>query len=374
MQSTSAADARSHPCTIGGLPTTPGRLSFSPHGVDVEGADGRTLHLPYDALVLELGGDEGEYIYLRTAGFTVWTRTADALDELAAVSGSRLAVAIQRLRGHRKSRRRGVWLGVALLFGAALALVLVALALPSIAASSVGLLPTSLDVALGDAAGGDLALGAPLSSAAIDACVREPALRLATLADGHEDFTFRIEVLESEEVNAFALPGGRMVVLAGLLRSAGDQDEVLGVVAHEIAHVTHRDGLRGVARRAGIWAALDLLLGGASGAFLGLGADAAVMVTASAYGRDAESAADEEGARIMARAGLDPLGMARFFERLEGVPGTELPHALAWLSDHPEHAERVAAIRALAPSLSRAERTTLAPCDWAALRAEVGAR
>lgn len=367
-----AGAARSHPCTIGGLPTSPGRLSFSPHGVDVTGVDGRTLHLPYDALALELGGDEGEYVYLRTAGLTVWTRTADALDDLAVAAGSRLAPQIDKLRGHRKRRRRGVWIGVALLGAAALALVLVAVSLPTIAAASIGILPTSIDVALGDAAGADLALGAPLASPAIDACVREPALRLALLTDGHEDFTFRIEVLESEDVNAFALPGGRMVVLGGLLRSAGAQDEVLGVVAHEIAHVTHRDGLRGVARRAGIWAALDLLLGGASGAFLGLGADAAVMVTASAYGRDAESAADEEGARIMARAGLDPMGMARFFERLEGVPGTEMPHALAWLSDHPEHAERVAAIRVLAPTLPHGERPALAPCDWGALQREVG--
>lgn len=363
---------RSHPCTIGGLPTSPGRVGFGVHGLDVTAADGRTMHLPYDALALELGGDGGEYVYVRSRGFTIWARTADVLDELAQVSGSRLSPQIEKLRAGRARRRRGVWIGVALLLGAALALVLVGASLPMLAAASVGILPTSLDVALGDAAGGDLAFGPPRSSPAIDACVRDPALALAALADGHEGFSFRIEVLESDEVNAFALPGGRMVVLSGLLRAAGDRDEVLGVVAHEIAHVTHRDGLRGVARQAGISVALDLLLGG-GGAFLGLAGDAAAMVTASAYGRDAESAADAEGARIMARAGLDPLGMARFFERLEGIPGTEMPHALAWLSDHPEHAERVAAIRALAPTLPRGERSAIPACDWAALRAELGA-
>lgn len=365
------ASSSPRPCTIGGLPTSPGTLAFSPHGVDVTASDGRTLHLPYDALVLESGGDGGEYLYLRSAGVSVWTPSAGALDELATVAGSRLTTQIAAVRRTTAGRRRGLWIGLGVLGAAVLGVVVFAFSLPAIAAASVGLLPTSIDVALGDAAATDLTPSTRLSSPLLTQCIVEPALHLAATADGGEAFTFEVEIEESEEVNAFALPGGRMVILAGLVRAAGDRDEALGVVAHEIAHVTHRDGLRSVARRAGIWAALDLLLGGSGGAVVGLAGDAAAIVTSSAYGRDMESEADAEGARTMARAGLDPLGMARFFERLENVPGTEMPHALAWLGDHPEHAERVAAIRALAPTLPRSETSTLPPCDWAALQREL---
>ncbi len=362
------------PCTIGGAASAPASIRLERAAVVVTTTEGARLELPYAGLALEVGGDDGEYVYLRAGAVTVWTSAPGFLDALEGVAGSRLAEPIAALRRARTSRRRGFYIasGITVLV---IALALASLALvPPILASSVSALPLAVDVALGDAAARGLELGPPVEPGpALTACVLDRVERLAAASEPH-GFEFHVRFSSSDEVNAFALPGGPIVVHRGLLELAGDADEVAGVLAHEMAHVTHRHGLRSVARGAGIVIALQLLLGGVDDdSVLLLASDTAQLATSSAYSREAESEADEEGARAMARAGLDPLGMARFFERLEGVAGTEMPHALAWLSSHPEHAERVRHVRALAATLPRPETSVVVPCDWALLQAELAA-
>ena len=181
------------------------------------------------------------------------------------------------------------------------------------------------------------------------------------------DVDFRIRAVDSEEVNAFALPGGQMVVMGGLLEAAEGPEEVAGVLAHEMAHVTERHGLKGAAHGAGRWLALSLLIGDDS-AWVALAGQAADVASGSAYSREQEAAADAEGARLMAAAGLDPTALARFFERLKQEPGSELTGMASWISSHPEHDERIAHVRELAATLPTAPHRPL-NVDWAAVRA-----
>ena len=75
--------------------------------------------------------------------------------------------------------------------------------------------------------------------------------------------------------------------------------------------------------------------------------------------------------RLLAAAGLDPHGLIAFFRLLQAMPGSESPTALAWVSSHPQHGERIVALEALIPTLARAP--AFAPAiDWAAVQAEVG--
>lgn len=358
-------------CMIAGTPARPGKLRPARHGLEVGDAAGARM-LPWDALFVTLGGEDADYVYVRTDTTTAWTNAPGFVDALRRVGHPAVSAQLGAIDAGRGTQKWRVRVAVGLFLVVSATFLILLAAVPWIFMASVMALPTSVDRMLGDSAGAsvDAELGPAVTSPAITACIEAPMRRLIANAEDTEGHDFRIEVHRSDEVNAFAMPGGRMVVLTGLIEAADDQEEAVGVMAHELAHVTHRDGLRAVARDAGWAVAFQMLIGDDGTALLGLAGNVASLVGENAYSRDAESHADEEGAHTMARAGYDPLGMARFFERLEGVPGTEMPHALAFLSSHPEHAERVAAVRALAPTLERAAAPE-STCDWAALKAEL---
>ncbi len=357
-------------CMIGGPPARPGQLRVARRGLEIR--DGESVEVaPYGELALTLGGESGDYVYVRRGEQTLWTNAPGFVDALRAIGAPELAPQLDALAQSSKRHSWRARAGVAIFFAFIAGCLALVAAVPSIFRASVGAHTPDVERMLGDAAGEDIVSGARLTSPEIASSVEALVARLVAHAAGAEGYEFRVEVRSSSDVNAFALPGGRVVVLRGLLGAAESPDEVFGVLAHEIAHVTHRDGLRAAARSAGFFLALSMILGDDGSALLALAGDAARVVGENAYSRDAESAADAEGARTMAAAGYDPLGMARLFERLERTPGTELPHALAWLSTHPEHRERVAAVRELAPTLARGP---VAPptCDWSALRRSLG--
>lgn len=359
-------------CMLSGPPAKPGRLRATRHGLEVtcEGAEPRVLS--WDEAQISVGGEGNEYVYVRAGELTAWTNAPGFVEALGAIVHPKLGPQLEAIAKARVSSKR--WGRIAAVgFLAVLAAFFLFLAsVPWLLGRAASALPRSVDRALGEGAVADATagLGPPLTSPAITACVDEPVRSLIAAAEDADGYEFVVEVRESAEVNAFALPGGHIVVLSGLLETAEEQGEALGVLAHEIAHVTHRDGVRAAARNAGWAIALQLFLGDDGGALIGMAGDVASLVGENAYSREAEADADRAGAETMARAGYDPLGLARFFERLSGVAGSEMPHALAWLSTHPEHAARVAAVRELAPRLTVAPRPA-GRCDWAALQAEL---
>ena len=345
--------------------------------------DGETLEIALSALTLEPGGFEGDFVFCRPAALAPGEDLTFALSDPAFVEALRatglasLEPQLARVAKHRASARRGAWIGMG-----AVALVIAALgallwSTPAMLAASVGALPVSIDRALGDAAAGEVAFGPEVHDPVLRGAVEEIVARLAAHAgaEGHE---LRVTVVASDDVNAFALPGGRITVLTGLLRESESGEQVAGVIAHEIAHVTRRHGVRNLAHRAGISLALQLLVGGDAEAWTVLAADAAALAHQSHYSREQESEADIEAVRTMARAGFDPAALAGFFrvmQRAEG--GGPSPAVASWLSTHPDHAERIARVEALAASPEvvsvRAPSRPLV-ADWAAVRAAAGHR
>ena len=168
------------------------------------------------------------------------------------------------------------------------------------------------------------------------------------------DFTFTL--LNSDVINAFALPGGYVYITRGLLTLADNEAELAGVMAHEIGHVTARHSAqrysRGVLAQGGlaIGTILAGVLGGGAAADLvqqagGLGAQAYL----AGYSRDQEFQADELGVRYLARAGYEPTAMSSFLDKLErndelmrrlaGRDGAE--RASSWFATHPRTPDRV---------------------------------
>lgn len=143
--------------------------------------------------------------------------------------------------------------------------------------------------------------------------------------------------------NAFAMPGGTIILTDDLVRLADDPDMVAGVMGHEIGHVTHRHSLRQIYRALGI-ATLVGFLAGDTGPILEAILLEGNLLLQLAYSREHEFEADAFAVEITHRAGFDPEGMIRFFEHL--IAKGLVDPMPSWGSTHPPHDERVAAIRA----------------------------
>lgn len=179
----------------------------------------------------------------------------------------------------------------------------------------------------------------------------------AKLTQG-SSYTYEFHIARDEAINAFAMPGGFIVVHTGLLASAKSAEELAAVVAHEVQHVERRHGLRGLVHAAGWRAMLSLLLGDTSGSIAGSWVR---NLGDLRFSRSQETDADQEGVKALVRAGIDPEGMVVFFSRLAKDPG----HLPALLSSHPASVERMNTVRAALPG-NREYRPL--PYDYQSLR------
>lgn len=176
-----------------------------------------------------------------------------------------------------------------------------------------------------------------------------------------------VTVFADPAVNAFAAPGGQIVVFSGLIDAAESADEVAGVLAHEIAHVQLRHPTKALIRHAGLSLAAQSLGGNVGGL-----ADLAILLHRT---RGAEADADAEAIRLMAGARVSPHGLARFFARLRSAEGSAseddnsalLKRLADYAATHPSDESRRAAM-ADAASRSVATSPAASPADWQALR------
>lgn len=150
-----------------------------------------------------------------------------------------------------------------------------------------------------------------------------------------------ITVVDHEMVNAFALPGDRLLIMRGLLDFVADGDELAGVLAHEIGHIHRRHPAIVFLEQAGTSTVIGYLLGDITGGTVI--AVTAQLLVGAAYGREAESEADAIGSRLMRDAGWDATAVGAFLRRVEEKEGGK-SGGLAFLSTHPLAEDRAAAL------------------------------
>jgi beta-barrel assembly-enhancing protease len=180
-----------------------------------------------------------------------------------------------------------------------------------------------------------------------DPVVNEYVNRLGQNLSRNSDtrLPFTIKVLDVEEPNAFALPGGYMFVNAGTLLLADDESELAGVMAHEIAHVAACHAARGATR--GNLAQLAMIpvvimTGGIAGIGINQAANYGIPAIFSKFGRNFEAQADYLGVQYAYKAGYDPNGMISFFEKLQTLEKRRPGFAMKLYGDHPQTPDRIA--------------------------------
>jgi predicted Zn-dependent protease len=202
------------------------------------------------------------------------------------------------------------------------------------------------------AIGRQLAAEVDRSSSIInDPVISEYVNRIAQNLVLHSDskVPFTIKVIDSDDVNAFALPGGYLYVNRGLLEAADNEAEVAGVIAHEIAHVAARHGVEQASKGELLnYASIPLIfMGGWGGYIVQQVAGLAVPLTFLKFSRGAEKEADRLGAQYMWASGYDPNALITFFEKLQ-AKDKKKPGTLAKVfSSHPMTGDRITEVREL---------------------------
>lgn len=242
-------------------------------------------------------------------------------------------------------------LGVGLLSTASAKLEPLPLNLPEIGAASSAILTASEEAALGKKLLIQLRQQLPLvEDIALNYYLRSLGTRLLAAASGSSaPFTFLI--VNDIQINAFATPGGIVVINSGLIDAAQNESELAAVLSHEISHVTQRHLARYYARSSkwdlgttlGMIAAIVV---GAHSPAVGeaaLLASMAVNSTAKlSFSRDHEREADRIGTQILKQAGFDTAAMGRFFERLQAQSLSDPAVSTEYLQTHPLPASRIA--------------------------------
>jgi predicted Zn-dependent protease len=186
-----------------------------------------------------------------------------------------------------------------------------------------------------------------------DPMITEYVNRVAQNLVLHSDakVPFTVKVIDSDEVNAFALPGGFFYVNKGLILASDNEAELAGVMAHEISHVIARHAVENQTKanlmQYGTLAGI-ILLGGIPGMVLQNTAGIGMMTAFMKFSRSAEAEADKLGTEYLYAAGYDPTALATMFEKLE-AKNKKKPGTIAKIfADHPAPADRRAASLALA--------------------------
>ena len=342
-------------------------VTCTPSGLDIRDTGSNTIadwpyhrlaHLNAPAHIVRIGLRDSEKL-----------ERLEIADDDIATAIDRACPDIDRTDARDRAERRGALLWS---LGAIASLMLVALyGFPRIADQVARLLPSQIEQNLGRA--GDLQFrtafdlgpkGRPFEcgrgtgeaegKAAFDKLIGRIA-EGAGLA-----IPIKAVVVRREEPNAFALAGGYIYVLRGLIENASDVDEVAAIIAHELGHVANRDGTRSILQSAG----LSLIFGMLLGDFVG---GAAIVVAAqllfkAAYSRRQETAADDFAVRTLQELKANPRALATFLDRVARNTKTR-----SIFLGHPSVPERVARINATALKREHGP-PLLDAAEWQALK------
>jgi predicted Zn-dependent protease len=203
----------------------------------------------------------------------------------------------------------------------------------------VGMVPVSWEERLGETVAGTLGrAGEECENPEMRQGLAEIEGRL-TAAMPRNPYRFRVRVIRDPEVNAFAAPGGYVVLFSGLVEKMDSAEQLAGVMAHEMQHVVQRHSTQAMARALGLQLFFAIVLGDPGG-LTGLAGNLGLLH----FMRSDERSADEAALEILMRAGINPGAMVDGFRKLR-QEGDDSSPALKYLSTHPPIEERIEYLR-----------------------------
>lgn len=323
-----------------------GSLTLSEAGVSFESPKGN-LSLPATNMVVEIGGASGEVVFFKHADHpqrVIHTQDRSILAHPLLVNRSDLASQAQSERRTKRTLAAIALSIVAVLCGL---IILLVASKDRIVASLADAIPIEWEVKFGDQVFQQLISGRrEIQDPALQ---QQLALITAPLLEGIKDapYTFRFHIIEDPVLNAFAVPGGHVVIHTGLLLAADSHEEVAGVLAHEIAHVTQRHGFRNVIASLGLYQLVQFFIGDASGVISVIAGNSRFLLERK-FSRDFEREADSKGWEYLTQAKIRQDGMIDFFRKMEAeekkVTGGGSSPAMSLISTHPGTEERIATL------------------------------
>lgn len=317
------------------------------------------LRLPLEGLQVSLGGASNRLVYFEHPLLNGWSFYTSDRSVLKDVHLHRLAA----VSGLLKNARNKHWLGWGILASVAILIIAIPLLIVLRMDFFTGLIakkiPAEWEQKLGDTAMAQYQFSKKMLDENEAENLLQPLVDPLINALDSSRYQYRFYIVNDSSLNAFALPGGQVVIHSELILRADSAEELLGVLAHEIQHVEQQHGVRNVIGASGIYMIASALLGDASGLLATLGSAAPLLLNQS-YSRGFESESDAKGFAFLLKANVNPSGLASFFEKLIEEEKQKMDkvldkdnqelakQALKFLSTHPASEDRIKQLEKLA--------------------------
>lgn len=219
-------------------------------------------------------------------------------------------------------------------------------------------IPVSWETSLGESALAQYRVGANFMDEEKAEEALKPMVSALIEALPSDRYSYQFSIVNESSINAFALPGGKIVIHSALILKAQTAEELLGVLAHEMMHIEEQHGVRNVIGAAGIYILISGVLGDVNGV-LALLSSAAPLLLNQSYSRRYEQQADTKGLELLIDADINPRGLVDFFDKLKAQEDEQLAEiddenakvvieqAMGYLSTHPATDSRIARLTAL---------------------------
>lgn len=179
--------------------------------------------------------------------------------------------------------------------------------------------------------------------------------------------SIKVHILNKDEINAFALPNGYLIIYSGLILNSDSQDELSGVICHELAHIELNHVMKKLVKETGLSVLISMATNNGKPDII---KETAKMLSSSAFDRNIEKEADIKAIDYLINANVNPESFANFLYKLSD-PKHEVARYFSWISTHPDSKERAEYIIEHSKSKSRNYKPILASSTWDSLKVEL---